>query len=147
MVSEILVNVAIECGQAFTQLSVSRLLSSFNLSKNYSFIRIQTNQIKAILYLKSSVKTGTVMHSRANVCWGLRWFSLNLECSAMFQAGTYWRVCHQFLLQLICGWMHTVTNVSICKVIPQRTLSCCERKMSSIQSSQMFLCLSHLCHT
>lgn len=146
MASEILMNVAVDCRQAFTQLSISSLLPSFNLSQNYSFIRKWANQIKATLSLKSSMKTGTVMHLRANVCWGLKWSSLNLECSAMFRVGTYWGVCHQFLLQLTCGWMHTVTNASICKVVPQRTSSHCERKVSRVQSPQMFLCLTHLCH-
>lgn len=68
MASEILMNMAVDCRQAFTQLSISSLLPSFNLSQNYSFIRKWANQIKATLSLKSSMKTGTVMHLRANVC-------------------------------------------------------------------------------
>lgn len=63
-----LVNMLAECRQAFTQLSLSSLLPSFNLSQNYRFVRIYANQIKEILYLKSSMKTGTVMHLRDNVC-------------------------------------------------------------------------------
>lgn len=68
MASEMLVNVAVGRRQAFTQLSVSSFFPSFDLSQNYSFIRIQANQIKAILYLKSRMKTGTDCHAFESQC-------------------------------------------------------------------------------